>query len=227
MSQNIFSKNTNGHNNGFSATSSAGQPNAAKLQRDLNALLDEVRDAGLSLPADLLQTGGRKHRRSGSSKNKKHSRSHSQSGGKKAKKVAKKVSKKSRSHSHTGGKAKKTVKKVVRKSHEHSKSRSRSRSHSRKQSRELPAGMIAHQEFVRFLQKELDLKGGVIVNMLAKVYKDIAKKNNPDVTDSVKLAEKAKEVFLKEKSSGKPKQRLNEIESSRGSKKSAKGKKDE
>ncbi len=83
---------------------------------------------------------------------------------------------------------------------------------------ELPPGLVAHQEFVKFLQKDMDIKGGVLVNMLAAVYKNIAKKNNPDVTDSVKLAEKAKKVYMEEKSSGQPHKRYKELESSRAKK---------
>lgn len=212
----------NGQNNTFSATSSVGQ-NDARMQQDLNALLDEVRDAGLSLPADLLQNGGRKRRvakpkskskskgkgkkmSGGAKKSRKHSKKMSEA--KKVKKVSRKSSKK-HSKKMTGGKKVK-VAPVAKKSKKSKKSRS--------QSRELPAGMIAHQEFVRYLQSEMNLKGGVIVNMLAKVYKDIAKKNNPD-SDSVELAKKAKEVFAKEKSTGQPQKRLKELEASRASKK--------
>jgi hypothetical protein len=212
MSHNIFVKNNaavSNHN-----ASSVAHNKADSLRKELNNLLEEANINNASLP-NVDQFGGKRRKTS-----KKVSRK--LTGGKKGAKNTKvtKVSKSSKKSSRklSGGKPKKIVMAKSNRKPSKKSSRKPSKKSSRRLSgrsvggaRELPAGMVAHQEFVKFLKNDMNLSGGPLVNMLAKAYKDLAKNNNADA-DSVELAKLAKDVYLKEKSSGQPKKRIDELE---------------
>ena len=167
------------------------------LENELNGMLNEMRTNNMS-------GGKRKHSVSKKSKKSKKSKMLKRSKVSKKSKKSKrsKVSKVSKKSKMAGGKSKHSKKSSKRKSKKY-------------QSRDVPAGLRAHLDFVAKIQKELNVKGGVILAMLGKIYKDIAKKQNPNMTDSVKLAKEAEKIFSDENSSGKAMKRFKEIEASR------------
>jgi len=86
-------------------------------------------------------------------------------------------------------------------------------------------GMRAHLDFVKHIQNVLGVKGGPVLQILGKMYKDMAKKNGGANLDAVALAKKAKEVFDKDgkdKAMSKYKEAVKELEKKRGAKKGSK-----
>lgn len=171
------------------------------LRRDLNSILEDSKLGTADKMTALglgLEGGARKSKKRSTKKSSAKKATKKSSATKSAKRSAKKSS------------AKKSAKHSAKKS-------------SRKMSRELPAGMKAHLDFVAFLLKDMGVVGGPPIQVVAKMYKDIARKNSPDA-DSVELAKLARKVYEDEKKSspGKPKQRLETAKQQLADKKAAK-----
>jgi len=186
--------NQNNQSKTFSATSSymvSEKPN--KLRNDIETLLSDLKNNPADVSThDVIKAiesleGGRKGECGCNSK------SVTQDGGAKRK----------------GKKGSKTVKtsKTSNKSKKSKKSKKTSRSRNMK--REDP--LAKYREYVAYIQKDMDMKGGPLVNTFAAIFREEAKKSIPNGSQD-ELHDKAKEIYRNYKKNGKIDERLKQAQ---------------
>jgi hypothetical protein len=164
--------------------------NSKTLRRDLNSILEHSKLGSTDKMTALglgLEGGARTKKRS-------------------VKKTAsKKCSAKKSSAKKSSAKKAAPKKRSAKKSSAKKSSAKKSRS----MSRSVPPGLQAHIDFVSFLTKDMKVPGGPPIQVVAKMYKDIARDNNPN-SDSIELAKLARKVYENEKNKSpkKPAERL-------------------
>jgi len=181
--------------------------NSKTLRRDLNSILEHSKLSSAEEMSTLdlgLEGGARK-------KAPKKKSAKKTSAKKTSAKPAKKTSAKKTSAKKTS--AKKTSAKKTSAKKTSAKKTSAKKTSAKKMSRELPEGMKAHLSFVSFLLKDMGVSGGPPIQVVAKMYKDIAREKNPDA-DSVELAKLAQKVYTDEKSKS-PKKPLERLETAK------------
>jgi hypothetical protein len=89
------------------------------------------------------------------------------------------------------------------------RSRSR-RGSSQSRSPGSPDPLAKYREYVAFIQKDMEIKGGPLTNSFAAYFRELAKKENPNASQD-ELNNKAKVIYAENKKLGKIKDIFNKV----------------
>ena len=176
--------NQNNQAKTFSATSSyMGSEQPSRMRNDIETLLNDLKNNPNEVTTQEVikmienLSGGNKGGCGCNSKTK------TQEGGAKKKSRSKK-----------GSKSKKSSKKT------------KSKKSSRRMKRDSDP-LAKYREYVAYIQKDMDMKGGPLVNTFAAIFREEAKKSLPNASQD-ELHDKAKEIYRNYKKSGKLDEKL-------------------